>query len=942
MLGWSVWAWLLVSLLLQVGVGVVEQVAGGTAVARKGRWIADLLSAPLVRNAVRTSLAGGLAARVALAGVPVAAATPTQTTAFFVNFSPRGDASLSTRAEFLATPEEPVDDVPSDSIVYTVRPGDNLVRIAERFYGNGDKWQLLYETNQGRRMADGRTFDRAGVIQPGWHLVVPKPTAAIETDADGQRWYTVRKGDSLAGISARLLGDEQRWPELYAVNQGIRLDDRHVLRDPRLIWPGMHLRIPELDVRPSPASEAPPQSDEQQHAQLPAVVTATPTVAPSPTPVPAAIVATPSVTASVTTVEGSEGVAPEPSTEASSAHPIADTGTESDKPSVTQPGQIVSPGVGAAAGAATALVGVAGTALLLRRRHPRPPRTLPESDVSINAGYAEAEPIDELGSGVDSDDLSVAARIAARMSHELRIVLWERDPESQQALATEAMLAAVRHGRSSTTLFIQGVPLTKRQQVIEALPEAATRAFGDRSDVEGMVSVDGDVLVRLTGATASTGEPDGPPDVSQAWSTPSMLLRLGLLADRQVFAGNWDAISHVLVAAPSGHGADAVLEALLASLVARRSPAGLGLIVIGRPHSLPDELLGVSHVLEPPVDPHDESATLEVIHRLRHELDYRMANCPVEQPDIVLVVPELADLSAEHHAALGAIMLHGPRQGIRLLAASGRRAADLVLDCPLLPEFGTRLVLRAADEEESIALLGSGDATELGSGGHLLVRIEGRVPVQALGYRVAPDRLAGLVALIKERGTTGHWWARIAPSARRQALPAQSQRKPKTRALLTTASKRNRAKSMHQLCSIKRRTLPKTPPAPATAMSAPKHRRTSKQRWKKQAVPRSSSLHYRSICRRSPSTWRMPTVQEPVSLTKHWTRKPVCPVPTTMPMKAVPPSLLTNCKLVFWAHASSCTTAKSSGQSRECLTRRRWSCSSFSESRTPPAFAPTC
>ena len=164
-------------------------------------------------------------------------------------------------------------------------------------------------------------------------------------------------------------------------------------------------------------------------------------------------------------------------------------------------------------------------------------------------------------------------------------------------------------------------------------------------------------------------------------------------------------------------------------------------------------------MLEPPVDPHDEGATLEVIQLVRQELDYRMANCQAERPDIVLVVAELGDLSAEHHAALGPIMLHGPHHRVRLLAASSRRAAAVVIDSPLLPEFGTRLVLRAADEEESIALIGSGDATELGSGGHLLVRIEGRGPVQALGYRVAPDRLARLVARIRERGLTADWWA---------------------------------------------------------------------------------------------------------------------------------------------------------------------------------------
>jgi hypothetical protein len=75
-----------------------------------------------------------------------------------------------------------------------------------------------------------------------------------------------------------------------------------------------------------------------------------------------------------------------------------------------------------------------------------------------------------------------------------------------------------------------------------------------------------------------------------------------------------------------------------------------------------------------------------------------------------------------------------------------------------VPEFGTRLVLRAADDEESTVLLGSADATELGTGGHLLARLEGRVPLQAYGYRVEADRLARLAAAISSKGVGPEWW----------------------------------------------------------------------------------------------------------------------------------------------------------------------------------------
>ena len=41
-------------------------------------------------------------------------------------------------------------------------------------------------------------------------------------------------------------------------------------------------------------------------------------------------------------------------------------------------------------------------------------------------------------------------------------------------------------------------PLVARVHLIERLEAAASLAFGDQVDVEGMVSHDGDVLVRLT------------------------------------------------------------------------------------------------------------------------------------------------------------------------------------------------------------------------------------------------------------------------------------------------------------------------------------------------------------------------------------------------------------------------------------------------------------
>ena len=62
----------------------------------------------------------------------------------------------------------------------------------------------------------------------------------------GAQDYTVQPGDSLSGIAARLLGDQQRWPEVYSLNRQVRAADGAPasLVQPSLIWPGMQLRLP--------------------------------------------------------------------------------------------------------------------------------------------------------------------------------------------------------------------------------------------------------------------------------------------------------------------------------------------------------------------------------------------------------------------------------------------------------------------------------------------------------------------------------------------------------------------------------------------------------------------------------------------------------------------------------------------------------------------------
>jgi DNA-binding SARP family transcriptional activator len=103
----------------------------------------------------------------------------------------------------------------------------------------------------------------------------------------------------------------------------------------------------------------------------------------------------------------------------------------------------------------------------------------------------------------------------------------------------------------------------------------------------------------------------------------------------------------------------------------------------------------------------------------------------------------------EQAARLALLAAHGTADtaGVRIIAATSCPEASLL--SPLLAHFETRMVLRMQNEETSVALLGVTDAAFLGGGGRLLVRLDGREPVELYGYQVTPDHLERLVRVMR-------------------------------------------------------------------------------------------------------------------------------------------------------------------------------------------------
>jgi nucleoid-associated protein YgaU len=139
---------------------------------------------------------------------------------------------------------------------YRVAKGDTLSRIARREW-KSDDWRLvalLAEANPGVRerknrivvgeelfIPDAAAVQRAlGRLETGSESVVAQApagdTKSGAATAD-ERWYTIQRKDTLAGIARRFLNDGRRWREIVALNRAL---------DPDKILPGTRIKLPPV------------------------------------------------------------------------------------------------------------------------------------------------------------------------------------------------------------------------------------------------------------------------------------------------------------------------------------------------------------------------------------------------------------------------------------------------------------------------------------------------------------------------------------------------------------------------------------------------------------------------------------------------------------------------------------------------------------------------
>ncbi len=746
---WLVWGWTCLTVLARIALDVLDGLTRGAAWVRSLRAASNWLTLPLVRRAVDASLAGAVMARVivpmpavdryAPPHVTIGSAVPDVTIPASVASVPRGNhvaivahqAAQPTGVFFdtdapadTDAPEGETDDASvtqPNGIIHTIQSGETWSGLAKRYLGDAGQAEYLLEANLGREQPDGRRVNRHGWIYPDWTVLIPAPTRGVVEERDGQRWYTVRPGDTLRGISVLIFGDEARHHELFELNRGARLDDGHVLTNPDLIWPGLVLRLPPLEAQAAspPAAPTEPDAAADDGAAPDQASHSAPANAPSPTPAPS-----PDATAvSPSAPAASEPVAPTivPTAVPTVIVAAAPTPSVPDvAPRVSQPDQgpvSLSPVAMSVAEvlAGTALVGL-GLAGVRKRRRRAP---WDETDVEVTGGFAQA-----------NGDESAYEERAAGLAEQVLAFVGEQGCSSVRLLGAYA-------GRTGVGLVLQvaaeqGAQLTGAAEAFGAGPQAVHLKRTDDGDYQWEQAWS-TVRPRTMGRS---GERPGP-----------RFIPLGVAGDRRILHAERSMAGTLLVAGQAVSGVHELLAYLVVDEARRQRPDELYLLTVARRDRLNPLLADLPHQRAGFVDPSDAVGVAEVLREVRSELERRLQEGQGDSPELLLVVDEWTDVP-EPGSVLDLLTHHGPPVGIRVLAATTRADESVSRWVGL---FRTRLVLQMPDAESSVRLLGEPGAEDLDRVGQLWPSLQGRVLHRIRGFRMPPLHLADLVAQMRQR-----------------------------------------------------------------------------------------------------------------------------------------------------------------------------------------------
>lgn len=121
--------------------------------------------------------------------------------------------------------------VPRAPALYTVKPGDTPSQIAQRYLGDASRWTEIYKGDP-RKMPVGL---RINIPSQTSSSSAPSSNYRPPSSGSSGGTYTVSRGETPGGIAQKMLGDWNRWREIWSGN-------------PRKMPTGAQLKIPAPSV----------------------------------------------------------------------------------------------------------------------------------------------------------------------------------------------------------------------------------------------------------------------------------------------------------------------------------------------------------------------------------------------------------------------------------------------------------------------------------------------------------------------------------------------------------------------------------------------------------------------------------------------------------------------------------------------------------------------
>lgn len=327
--------------------------------------------------------------------------------------------------------------------------------IAEQYLGDGQRWQEIWQLNDGRIQDDGSVMDTPRQLHRGWTVALPGdaggPVELGSLAQGGMHDVLVEPGDTLSGLAEEAGATD--WTAIWPANANRAETGGEQLSDPDLIKPGWTISVPTDPAaipRTTLVTAAPPVTVEQPATPPVTVEQPGPVADPQEGTVAAPVPLPTSAPTDLPTPAPTTAPATAPTTAATpSGVPVQRTSTEvADAGSGSAVIVLAEWSASLAAGAGL----LAGSALLAMRRYRRrqfrnrdagravrgpAPQHVPLEKALITAGSAvrDVDFIDRalraLAGGISDAHGRLPAVVAARLTeHSLDLVLADAQDDA--------------------------------------------------------------------------------------------------------------------------------------------------------------------------------------------------------------------------------------------------------------------------------------------------------------------------------------------------------------------------------------------------------------------------------------------------------------------------------------------------------------------------------